>query len=99
MASIKPLVALVDTTGKVTFDNLQKLAKAMQYQITQDVKPVWNVDAEIIAYQTEKEIPFGAWKHESRNLKGLKAVIFKYCEKWLGINSDRYCNLVNSNCK
>jgi hypothetical protein len=62
MATTRPLVALVDTTGKVSFEYLQKLAKAIQYQVTQDVKPVWNVDADVVAYRTDAEIPFGAWK-------------------------------------
>jgi len=60
-------VAVVSTTNKIAFYDLQKAVQALQVQIQLHVKQFWNVDtykyldAEIKAYSSLQGVPFGSW--------------------------------------
>lgn len=54
-------VAIVDTTGRIPFVQLQIATVAFQIQVSQHLQPHWLVDAELTAYITQDEIPADAW--------------------------------------
>jgi hypothetical protein len=54
-------IALLDKTGKVDFELLEQIAKAIQIQLQRDVSPKWDVSGEIKAFRTFAEIPAGFW--------------------------------------
>lgn len=57
-----PVVAIVSQTPLITFDELKRVAAAIQIQISRDLFPHWNVDATVIAVETQEQAPVGAWK-------------------------------------
>lgn len=59
---MRQLVAIIDETKKINFNDLKDVAAAIQIQVSTDVKPIWDVDAEVVAYQRESDIPYHAWK-------------------------------------
>lgn len=66
MANV-PHVAIVATTNRIQFYDLQKAVQALQIQIQLHVKQYWNLnvyrylDAEIKAYSSLQGVPFGSW--------------------------------------
>lgn len=54
-------VAIVDVTGKVPFDYLQRVATALTTQLERDFDPHWDETALVTAYETIAEIPTGHW--------------------------------------
>lgn len=55
-------VAIFDETKRIKFEDLQDVAKAIQKQVSTDLKPAWGKDAEIVAYSRFDLIPYYAWK-------------------------------------
>lgn len=55
-------IAIFDETRKIKFEDLQDVAKAIQMQVSTDVKPIWGCDYEIVAYSKFDVIPYYAWK-------------------------------------
>ncbi|PAC33302.1 hypothetical protein [Flectobacillus sp. BAB-3569] len=54
-------IALLDKTGKISYELLQQIAKAIQIQLQRDVSPKWDVSGEVRAFRTFGEIPAGFW--------------------------------------
>jgi len=54
-------IALLDKTGKIDFELLEQIAKAIQIQLQRDVSPKWDVSGEVRAFRTFGEIPAGFW--------------------------------------
>lgn len=61
------LIAIVDETGKINFEDLQDVCKAIQIQVTEDLKPIWGKDATIVAYRKTDVIPYHAWVTTIKN--------------------------------
>lgn len=59
MATVQ--VALKSNTSKISDADLQKVAAAINTQVTRDFKPVWNIDASVTAATANNPPPFGAW--------------------------------------
>ncbi len=62
-----PHVAVVSTTSKISFYDLEKAVKAVEFQIVNHVQPFWNKDiytglnATLKAYSSLNAVPFGSW--------------------------------------
>ncbi|MDI9872771.1 hypothetical protein [Flectobacillus roseus] len=54
-------IALLDKTGKISYELLEQIAKAIQIQLQRDVSPKWDVSGEVRAFRTFGEIPAGFW--------------------------------------
>ena len=54
-------VAIYDETKKIKFTDLQDVAKAIQQQVSNELKADWGVNAEIVAYSNVESIPYHAW--------------------------------------
>jgi len=52
-------VALVDKTGKVPFEQLSKVAAAINLQVQRDVAPIWNVHGTVSAVPSVDALPVG----------------------------------------
>jgi hypothetical protein len=52
-------VALVDRTGKVSFEQLAKVAAAMNLQVQRDVAPIWQIRAAVSAVPSVDALPVG----------------------------------------
>jgi len=52
-------VALADKTGQIGFDQLAKVAAALNLQVQRDLSPIWNVSATVSAVQNIDELPVG----------------------------------------
>lgn len=66
MANI-PNVAIVATTQRISFAELEKAVKAVEYQIKNHVATFWDkrvytaLDSTIKAYANVNQVPFGSW--------------------------------------
>lgn len=58
----KENIALIDTTQKVSRDYLERVAAALQKQVSNDFAPVWDKDAVIHVFEWKTGIPVGFWK-------------------------------------
>jgi len=67
----KPKIALFSEIGKLGFPQLRKAVVAFQKQISRDFKPVWRLDAEIIACKSAADVPKGAWPIAVRKESGV----------------------------
>ncbi len=91
----KPKIALFSEVDNLGIPRLRKAVAAFQKQITRDFKPVWDLDAEIIACKSAANVPKGAWPvavrkntgvpgalayHEVKN--GLPFSIVQFGESW-----------------
>ena len=62
-----PHVAIVATTKRISFNELQKATKAIEYQIVNhvcmywDKSVYWGLTAQIQAYQSIQSVPYGSW--------------------------------------
>jgi hypothetical protein len=54
-------VALVSQTSHVRLDQLAVAAAAIQKQITRDFGPIWEVDADVVAFRRLSDVPLGYW--------------------------------------
>jgi hypothetical protein len=54
-------VALVSETAKISFGDLRRAAAALQKQIARDVRPIWNLNATVDAFESIKDTPDGYW--------------------------------------
>jgi hypothetical protein len=54
-------IALIDVTGGIRFERLQRVAAAIEQQIRKDVGSFWRVDARITAMHHGDEVPRGVW--------------------------------------
>ncbi len=62
-----PIVAILDKTGRITFNELQRAVDAVQIQLNRDAAPHWTapdgerLSGKLIAIGTEKDAPTGSW--------------------------------------
>lgn len=61
MAAPKVNIALVDTTSKISLEELQRVANALQIQVSRDFAPVWDKDATVHVFDHMTDIPLGFW--------------------------------------
>ncbi|MBB6003847.1 hypothetical protein [Arcicella rosea] len=61
MAYTKRKVALIDISGKVGFTRLTEIASAIQIQMQRDVAPHWGIEADVVAFRYESEVPSDFW--------------------------------------
>jgi hypothetical protein len=54
-------VALTSETDKLGFDELARVASALQKQATRDFQPIWGVPAVVSAFATLEDVPIGYW--------------------------------------
>ena len=54
-------IALIDVTGGIRFERLQRVAGAIETQIRRDVGSFWQVDAHVGVLHHGDEIPPGVW--------------------------------------
>lgn len=54
-------LALISQSSKVTAEQLQEVAAALQKQVTRDLAPVWNISATISVFSNLKSLPLGYW--------------------------------------
>ena len=54
-------VGLVDKSGKIAFEELSKVAAAINLQVQRDLGPIWNVRATVSALPSATQIPAGVW--------------------------------------
>jgi hypothetical protein len=52
-------VALVDKTGKISFEQLSKVAAAINLQVQRDVAPIWHIQAAVSAVESVDALPVG----------------------------------------
>ena len=62
-----PILAIYSENTLITFEELKRVAAAIQIQVSRDLKPHWNVDATIIAVENETQVPQGAWRAVVKN--------------------------------
>lgn len=55
-------VALVSETDKVSRSELDRVAAALQKQVTRDFSPIWNISATVSPFASLKEVPVGYWR-------------------------------------
>lgn len=55
------VVAVIDKTGKIPLNVLERAVAAFQTQVSRDLYPVYGVDARIMACQNEYDAPADAW--------------------------------------
>ena len=100
-------VAIFDETRKIKFEDLQDVAKAIQQQVSTDLKPAWGVDAEIVAYSRFDLIPYYAWKvtmmdkldidvygYHFIDDNGKPFAVLKYRDDWTLTLSHEICELL-----
>ena len=61
MASPKVNIALVDTTSQIGREELQRVADALQTQVSRDFASVWDMDATLHVFGKITELPVGFW--------------------------------------
>jgi len=54
-------VALTSETDKLGFDELARVAGALQKQAARDFQPIWGVSAVVSAFATLEDVPIGYW--------------------------------------
>lgn len=54
-------VALVSQTKRVSFGQLAIAGAAIQKQITRDFGPIWEIEADVAAFETLSNVPLGYW--------------------------------------
>jgi hypothetical protein len=70
-------VALVSEVEQVGMNNLRRVAAALQKQVAEDLRPIWNVNATVEAYETLDSVPTESWPVIIRSdieLKGIHSV-------------------------
>ncbi len=66
MANV-PLVAIVATTKRISFNEVQKATKAIDFQIKNHVSKYWDkqiyfgLQASIVCYESIQQVPYGSW--------------------------------------
>lgn len=66
MANV-PLVAIVATTKRISFSEVQKATKAIDFQIKNHVSKYWDkqiyfgLQASIVCYESIMQVPYGSW--------------------------------------
>lgn len=71
----KPKIAVFSEIGKLRFPQLRKAAEVFQKQISRDFKPVWQLDAEIIACKNAADVPKDAWPIAVRKNTGVAGAL------------------------
>lgn len=90
-----PTVAIIATTSRIVFTDLQRVANAIQKQVTRDVNTIWNVTAVVVACKSVQDAPAGAWittiedeidvrayGYHYVNEKGLPYARLRYTDDW-----------------
>src|SRR5262245_53403794 len=54
-------IALVSQTNRVTLAQLALVSAALQKQVARDLKPVWEIDASVDAFERLQDVPLGYW--------------------------------------
>lgn len=54
-------IALVSQTNRVTLPQLVLVSAALQKQVARDLKPVWEIDATVDAFERLQDVPLGYW--------------------------------------
>jgi hypothetical protein len=54
-------VAFVSNTDKVSYEELSRVAAALQTQVTRDFAPVWGITATVTAYREPRDAPVTDW--------------------------------------
>ena len=73
-------IAIFDETRKIKFEDLRDVAKAIQIQVSTDLKAAWGVDAEIVAYDRFDLIPYYAWKVTIKNTLDIDVYGYHYVD-------------------
>lgn len=60
MAMIQQL-ALISESEKVTTSQLMAVSAALQKQASRDLKPIWEIEATVDAFETLEDVPLGYW--------------------------------------
>ncbi len=90
-----PIVAIVSQTPMISFEEVKRVAAAIQIQVSRDLFPYWNVDATVIGVETEESAPAGAWKvlikptitidvygYHTTDANGIPITYMKYQPNW-----------------
>jgi hypothetical protein len=54
-------IALVSQTNRVTFGQLALVSAALQKQMGRDLKPIWEIDSSVDAFERLQDVPLGYW--------------------------------------
>lgn len=61
MATKKENIAIIDTTGLIPRAELNRVAAALQVQVTRDFVPIWDKDATLHVFDKITDVPVGFW--------------------------------------
>jgi hypothetical protein len=106
---MKPIVAILNTCPQISFDELTRVVAAMQIQVSRDLRPHWDVDADLLPIKTLAEKPNSAWLitiqptidenlygYHSVNAQGVPYAVLRYQPNWTLTLSHETCEtLVN----
>ena len=54
-------IALVSQSKKTSHSEVNRVAAALQKQVTRDFGPIWNVQAVVSSFSTLDDVPIGYW--------------------------------------
>lgn len=54
-------IGLINGTSTLTNDRVARVAAAIERQLRRDLKPIWDVEADMVAYGAHDTIPVGVW--------------------------------------
>ncbi|NOT63232.1 MAG: hypothetical protein HOP19_23745, partial [Acidobacteria bacterium] len=54
-------IALVSQTNNVTLNQLVLVSAALQKQVARDLKPIWQIDSTVDAFERLQDVPLGYW--------------------------------------
>ncbi len=61
MATLPRHIGLISQSNDVPFDEVTRVAAALQIQVSRDFEPVWEIKASVAAFQTLDDLPVGTW--------------------------------------
>ena len=101
---MKPTIAVLNLCPEITFEQLAKVVAAMQIQVSRDLRPHWDVDANLVAIRNAAQQPVGSWLvtiqpeigedlygYHSVNKNGVPFALLRYQENWTLTLSHETC--------